>query len=90
MSAPAAAAVDFMPDEDLNRVGEVTFELANRIREEDPQELFRQLVTLCAEHPAKAAQMLMTFAAWFDPFEETEVLVGRARGVASRGRAVAV
>ena len=43
--------------------------------------MFEHLTQFCAGHPAKAAQLLMTFAAWFDPDEETGVLVARVRDI---------
>lgn len=73
--------VDYAPEDNLNRVATRAAALADRIRDEDPRELFDELVGLCAGHPAKAAQLLMAFAAWFDPEEETGVLVSRARAI---------
>ncbi len=73
--------VDWQPDSNLDRVAHYAAELGDRIREEDPREMFEHLAAFCAGHPAKAAQLLMTFAAWFDPQEETGVLVARARDI---------
>jgi tRNA isopentenyl-2-thiomethyl-A-37 hydroxylase MiaE len=73
--------VDTAPDRDLNRVARIAAELGDRIREEDPRRLFDELVLLCRFHPAKAAQLLMCLAAWFDVDEDTATLVARARAV---------
>lgn len=70
---------DLHPDHNLDRVARITAELGERIREEDPHEVYRHLLNLCAHHPAKAAQVLMCFAAWFDPECPTSVLVSRAQ-----------
>ncbi len=75
------AALDLRPDPDLDHVAEITYGIAERIRDEDPRRLFNELVNLCARHPAKAAQVVMTFAAWFDPEDTTEVLWARVRGI---------
>ncbi|AQT82497.1 hypothetical protein B1R94_02110 [Mycolicibacterium litorale] len=75
--------MDFSPDPNLDRVGRITSGLGERIREEDPREMFDELVSLCAWHPAKAAQIIMCFAVWFDPLEDTPTLVGRARAVSA-------
>lgn len=74
-------AIDLIPDPNLDRVARITRQLAERIRDEDPATLFRELQALCREHPAKAAQIIVCFAAWFDPDEEPETLVARARAV---------
>lgn len=76
-------AVDWNPDSNLDRVGRITAQLGERIRDEDPRRMFDELVKLCAEHPGKAAQLIMCFAAWFDPDEDDTELVSRARAVAT-------
>ena len=70
-----------MPDPNLHRVARVATELADRIREECPRELFDELAGLCHHHPAKAAQVLMALSAWFDPDQTTEQLVARAESI---------
>lgn len=77
-----SATIDLSPDPNLDRVGRIAAELGDRIRDEDPKRLYDELVLLCRYHPAKAAQLLMCLAAWFDPDEETGELVARARSVA--------
>lgn len=69
------------PDPNLDRVGRIAAGLGDRIRDEDPREMYDELVNLCAKHPAKAAQLIMCLAAWFDPEEETSELVRRARSI---------
>lgn len=77
---------DFAPDPNLDRVARITAELGLRIREEDPIRIFRELVDLCRYHPAKAAQVIMCFAAWFDIEQTSEELVSRASAIsAARG-----
>lgn len=80
---------DFAPDQNLNRVARITADLGQRIREEDPDRLFGELINLCHDHPAKAAQIIMCFAAWFDIEQKTDELVARARA-ASAYRAAGV
>jgi tRNA isopentenyl-2-thiomethyl-A-37 hydroxylase MiaE len=74
-------AIDMSPDANLDRVGRLASDLGYRIRDEEPRRLFDELVLLCRYHPAKAAQLLMCLAAWFDVDEDTSVLVERARAV---------
>lgn len=73
--------IDWTPDPNLHRVARFAAELADRIREENPRELFEELAGLCHRHPAKAAQMLMAHAAWFDPDQTTAQLVARAESI---------
>ena len=73
--------VDLVPDHDLHRVARFAADLGERIRDEDPRRLFDELVLLCQYHPAKAAQLLMTHAAWFDPAQTTETLTSRAAAI---------
>ena len=75
--------VDYSRDSDLNRVARFAAELGDRIRDEDPREMFDELVALCAKHPGKAAQLMMCFCAWFDPDEEDAELVARARAISN-------
>lgn len=72
---------DLTPDPNLDRVGRIAANLGDRIRGEDPRHMYDELVRLCANHPAKAAQLIMCFAAWFDPDEEVDELVSRARTI---------
>ena len=73
--------IDWTPDSNLHRVARFAAELADRIREEDPRELYEELTSLCHRHPAKATQMLMALAAWFDPDQTTAQLVARAESI---------
>lgn len=77
------SAVDFTPDPNLHRVAGIAVDLAERIREEDPREVFDELMTLWHRHPAKAAQLTMTLAVWLDPATPVSVLTGRAERVAA-------
>lgn len=73
--------IDTTPDDNLDRVGRIAAQLGDRIRDEDPKRLYDELVLLCTYHPAKATQLLMTLAAWFDPEEDESELVARARAI---------
>lgn len=79
-----ADPVDYAPEHDLDAVADYAAELGIRIRDEDPYAVYGQLVDLCARRPAKAAQVLMTFAAWFDPNTRRSVLVARAQAITAR------
>lgn len=74
-------SIDMTGERNLHIVARFAAELGERIREEDPRELFDQLVGLCRNHPVKAAQLLMTHAAWFDPNTPMSVLTGRAEAI---------
>lgn len=77
-------AVDFTPDSNIHRVARRALELADQIREEDNYAVYGQLVDLCATRPAQAAQVLMTFAAWFDMDTRPSVLAARAEAITAR------
>ena len=57
---------DYRADPDLDRVAEIAAGLHERLVD-DPLQLFGELVSLWADHPAKAAQVTMCLVAWFDP-----------------------
>lgn len=82
--------IDYMPEKNLHVVARYAAELGERIREEDPREMFGELQKFAHHHPAKAAQLLMCFAAWFDPEETTETLTARAQQIAKSRVARAV
>lgn len=73
-----SAHIDRQPDGDLDRVARIAAELGERIRTDDTSRMYEELVELCANHPMKAAQLLMVFAVWFDPNVRTSVLERRA------------
>lgn len=73
--------IDFNPDADLDRVAGVAIELTDAIREDDPRRVYTELLALCERHPAKAAQVLMCFAAWFDPNVSTQTLWARVESI---------
>lgn len=72
---------DWAPEADLHLVARYAAELGERIREENPAQMFNTLAHFAHDHPAKAAQMLMCFAAWFDPDETTATLTARAAAI---------
>lgn len=58
---------DLSLEPDVDVVAQKAFILSERIRDDDPARVFRETVGLCENHPARAAQVLLAFAAWFDP-----------------------
>ena len=73
--------IDLNPDANIDRVARIAAELGERIRDEDPQTMYDELVALCQFHPAKAAQLIMCHAAWFNPDETVSTLVARAQSI---------
>lgn len=71
--------VDLAPERDLDVVAEFSLAITNRLT--DPR-LYFELVDLCREHPAKAAQIVMCLGAWHDG-ADSETLADRARAAAS-------
>lgn len=69
--------VDYNPDPDVDNVAAIAVGIAEKIREQDPRRLFDELTDLCRRHTAKAAQLIMTFAAWFDPEVPVQTLWNR-------------
>lgn len=69
------------PDPDVHRVARISFELSERIREADLEEMFAELVSLCQNHPAKAAQVIMVLSAWLDPDTPVGELWARVEGI---------
>lgn len=74
--------VDYQPDADLDRVAEIAYRTTELLRE-NPSRLYGDLVGLWVQHPAKAAQLTMTLAAWFDPDATTGELWRRAEQAAN-------
>lgn len=73
--------VDRAPDPDLDNVASIAFGIAEKIRDDDPRRLFDALADLCRRHPAKAAQLIMTFAAWFDTEVPVHTLWARVQDI---------
>lgn len=73
--------IDWKPEPDLHLVARDAAELGERIREEDLRGIFEQLQAQAHLRPARTAQMLMCFAAWFNPEETTETLTRRAESI---------
>lgn len=74
--------MDLEPESDLDEVAQIALDISEKIREQDVNSLFDELCALCQYHPAKAAQLLMTFAAWFDPETPTQALWQRVAAIA--------
>lgn len=79
-----ATCVDMTYEPDVDQIAAIASGLGERIRDDDPRAMFDELVNLCRRHPVKAAQLLMCFAAWFDPFERARVLGDRAEAITAR------
>lgn len=58
---------DMAYETDLDVVAEVALELSERIRDEDPNDVFRAALNMIQQCPVKAAQVLLTLAVWFQP-----------------------
>lgn len=69
--------IDRTVDPDLDNVADIAVGVAEKIRDDDPRQLFDALADLCRWHPAKAAQLIMTFAAWFDTDVPVQTLWAR-------------
>lgn len=70
--------VDFAAEKNMDKLAGIALSLSERIREEDVHEMRDHLINFCFWHPVKAAQLMMTFAAWLDQDESTETLGDRA------------
>lgn len=80
--------IDMNPEQDMDALAEIAYELAERVRDDDPHVMRAELQRLCVEHPVKAAQVVMVLAVWFDPETTTTELWERVNSVArSRVRA---
>lgn len=81
--------VDLTLDTDMDRVADVAYGIAEKLRENDLRQLHNELVSLCRWHPARAAQILTALAAWFDPETPCSVLWARCESItAARTKAV--
>ncbi|MDG5773918.1 hypothetical protein [Mycolicibacterium fortuitum] len=67
-----------MPEPDLDTVANHALTITQRLTD---RELYPELVNLCRNHPAKAAQVLMCLAAWHDG-ADPETLAERAETAA--------
>ena len=81
--------IDRTPDHNLDRVARIAIELSERLRDEFPADVFAEVYKLCEFHPAKAAQLLMTLAAFFNPDEPLQSLMRRVEGITDARVAVA-
>jgi hypothetical protein len=73
--------VDLTLESDLDSVAEVAYGITEKLRDDDLRVLHNELVDLCRWHPAKAAQVMATLAAWFDPETPTSVLWERCESI---------
>lgn len=75
------SGVDLNPDPDLDNVAQIAYGIAEKIRNQPPRQLFDALVALAQQHPAKMAQLIMTYAAWFDTEQPVWQLWDRVQAV---------
>jgi hypothetical protein len=80
--------IDFAGEQDMDALAEYSYSIAEKLRDEDPHRLFEELTALAQWHPAKAAQVVMTLAAWFDPNVTTALLWNRVEGITEDRREV--
>ncbi|AMS02059.1 hypothetical protein SEA_JAMIE19_42 [Mycobacterium phage Jamie19] len=73
--------IDMTPESSLERVANIAIDVAEKIREDDPRRLYAELVNLAQWHPAKAAQVTMALAAFFNPDEGTATLRRRVEAI---------
>lgn len=81
MTPAGRKTVDWTLDRNLDRVGRYAVGLAERIRDEDPREMFDDMQDFARRHPAKCAQIVMTLAALVDPSESPEVMAARVESI---------
>lgn len=75
-------SADLTAETDLDQLAKVAYELSERVRDDNPVRVRRELELLCHNHPVRAAQLLMVFAVWFDPDTTTKQLQQRVDSVA--------
>lgn len=73
--------IDWAWESNPHVVARYAAELGDRIREEDPAAMFDHMANFAHRHPAKAAQVLMTLAAWFDPEQSVKTLTDRVEAI---------
>lgn len=73
--------IDWTIEPDPGRVGDIALDLAERIRDEDPREIFDEVTNLAHRHPRRFAQLLVSLAALVDPSESLERMNQRLAGV---------
>lgn len=77
-------SVDLTPEPDLDHLAAIAVGIAEKIRTDNLTVMRDQLIQLCRQHPVKASQVIMVFAAWFDLDEvTTQTLCKRAGSVAA-------
>ncbi|AGI12994.1 hypothetical protein PBI_BUTTERS_47 [Mycobacterium phage Butters] len=77
----SARQIDMTPETSLDRVANIAIDVAEKIREDDPRRLYAELVNLAQWHPAKAAQITMALAAFFNPDEGIDTLRRRVEAI---------
>lgn len=70
----------------MDALAEYAYSIAEKIRDEDTNRLFEELTSLAQWHPAKAAQVIMALAAWFDPGTTTALLWNRVEAISEDRR----
>ena len=86
IAEPAVTEGNMSPDHDLDRVAHIAINVAEKIRiPGEPIMLFSELVDLCRTHPAKAAQLIMVYAAWLDLDAGVQTLWSRVAAITYGG-----
>lgn len=75
------STIDPTPDPNLDRVGRYAINLAERIRDEDPREMYDDMQHFAHHHPAKCAQIIMALAALVDPTERPYTMAARVEAI---------
>ena len=73
--------IDQTGETDMDVLGEIALGIVEKVREFDSRKLFEELAELCHYHPYKGAQLIMCFAAWFNPDDTTSTLGERAMAI---------
>lgn len=73
--------VDLSGEQDMDRLAAHAISIAEKLRDEDTNRLFDELMNLAQWHPAKTAQLVLCLAAWFDPNVTTRTLWTRVEAI---------
>lgn len=74
-------SADMDPETDMDALAQIAAGIAQRLRTDDRNVLLDQLAQLCHQHPVKAAQLVMVFAAWHNPDEPVSALWARVESI---------
>ncbi len=74
---------------DFDELADAALGLADEVREVDPHALYRRLAYMSARDPERAAQLLMTLAAFVDLDAPLSVLISRVEVITAMHPALA-